>query len=107
MNNHTKPTAQADMRHFVHVEFSRSLVNIKPGEARHPWHWCIIVQNGHIYANSNGFHTLADAIKDLIFNGAEKALEAEVRLAESYCGPHQSPYDLSVTNSSDEKSPSH
>ncbi len=98
MSNPTKPTAQADMRQFVRIEFARSLVNIRPGEARHPWYWCIIIQDGHIYAISSGFDTLADAIKDLIFNGAEKALEAETRLAESYCGPHQRPYALSVVN---------
>lgn len=93
-----KPTARADMRQFVRIEFTRSLVNIKPSEARHPWHWCILVQDGHMYAISSGCDTLAAAIYDFTMNGAHLALQAEARLAESYCGPHEKPYDLAVRN---------
>lgn len=98
MSDLDKTVAKADTRQFVRIEFTRSLVNIKPSEARHPWHWCILVQDGHMYAISSGFHTLADALRDFIMNGAEMALEAEVRLAKSYCGPHEKPYDLAVRN---------
>jgi hypothetical protein len=73
-------------------------VNIRPGESRHPWHWCIIVQDGHLYAISSGHNTLADAVRDFVMTGAEKALEAEIRLAEMYASPHEHPYNLSVVN---------
>ena len=94
----SQAVAKADSRQFVRIEFARSLVNIRPGEARHPWHWCIIVQDGHLYAISSGHNTLADAVRDFVLTGAEKALEAETRLAGIYAGPHERPYDLAVLN---------
>jgi len=94
----SQAVAKADSRQFVRIEFARSLVNIRPGEARHPWHWCIIVQDGHLYAISTGHNTLADAVRDFVMTGAEKALEAEAHLAGMYAGPHETPYDVAVVN---------
>ena len=97
--NATVPkVAKADTRQFVRVEFTRAVVNIRPGESRHPWHWCIIVQDGHVYAISTGHNTLAKAMCDFVLNGLKRVLEAETRLAGLYCGPHERPYDLAVMN---------
>ena len=94
----SRAVAKADSRQFVRIEFARSLVNIRPGESRHPWHWCIIVQDGHLYAISSGHNTLAEAVRDFVMAGAEKTREAEIRLAGMYAGPHERPYDLAVVN---------
>ena len=90
--------AKADSRQFVRIEFARSIVNIRPGESRHPWHWCILVQDGHVYAISSGHNTLADAVSDFVLTGIEKVWDAEAHLAGSYAGPNEQPYDLAIVN---------
>jgi hypothetical protein len=98
-------TAKADMRQFVRVEFARSLASIKAGAPRHPWHWCLLVQNGHIYAISTGFDTLAEAAADFAASGVQKAAEAEAVLAEMYRGPHDQPYDVAMVNEKEPAQP--
>jgi len=94
----SRTVAKADSRQFVRIEFARSIVNISPGEARHPWYWCILVQDGHVYAISPGSNTLAEAVEDFLRNGVEMVEEAEARLAGMYTGPYELPYDVAVVN---------
>jgi hypothetical protein len=91
-------TAKPDIRQFVKVEFARSLASIVPGEPRHAWHWCIIVQDGHLYTISTGWPTLAEAVQDFATRGTAQVAEVETRLAEIYAGPHEEPYDVAIVN---------
>jgi len=94
-----QPVAKLDSRQFVKVEFVRSLMNIRAGESRHPWHWCVSLQGGHLYdISSSGHKTLVEAVRDFALTGSEKVLEVETLLAGMYAGQHERPYDMNVVN---------
>ena len=94
----SQAVATADSRQFVRVEFARALGSIKAGQPRHPWHWCLIIQDGHIYAISDSFATMEEAVADFGEQGIKRVVEAEALLASMYCGPHERPYDVAVVN---------
>lgn len=90
--------SKGDQRQFVRVEFARSLISIRPGEPAHPWHWCLIVQDGHVYAIGGHCATIAEALADFAEKGQPMLHDAERRLAEMYCEPGGEPYDLAQVN---------
>jgi len=79
------------------VEFARG-TSIKKNEPRHPWHWVIVIQNGHVFAISASFRTLHQAVEDFAVYGVEKLTAIEQELAKIYSHPNKKPYDLDVYN---------
>jgi len=82
---------------FVRVEFARAICSIKPGVPRHPWHWCVTVQNGHMLAISTGHSTLESAVRDFLGIGVEQVLRAENELADMYAENGER-YDVAMVN---------
>ena len=80
----------------VTVEFRRTETS-KPGVARHPWYWIIIIPgayNAHISPDS--FTTLGAAVEDFRIQGVMLVSEIETNLAQTYAAPL--PYDLNTSN---------
>ncbi len=69
---------------FARVEFARGS-SIAPGP-RHPWHWVITIQLGHVYMISDSFTTLAECVDDFRANGLEEVAKIEAELRELYGG---------------------
>lgn len=90
----SKPNPQQ----MVNVQFARGS-SIQAGKARHPWHWCILIQDGHLYEISAAFDTLGEAVADFEARGLDSVADIEKRLAEMYSHPKSRPYDLGVINS--------
>lgn len=90
----TKP----NIEQFVHVEFARAICNMRPRESKHPWHWFVIVQRGHIYACSNGHATLNEAIIDFSEHGVKLVEDAEKHMAALYADTKEQPYDVCTKN---------
>lgn len=83
---------------FVRVEFTRSICDIRPGQPRHAWHWCILVQGWHLRTISGSFASLAEAVADFEARGVQAVAEVEAQLAALYCKPTETPYDVGMVN---------
>ncbi len=81
----------------VNVQFARGST-IKPDKARHPWHWCVLIQLGHIYHISRSFDTLTEAAEDFRLNGPALVADIEAELARNYSAPRCKPYDIDGIN---------
>lgn len=88
----TEPDPRPDSRQFVRVEFCRG-GSIAPGEPRHPWHWAILIQRGHIWKTSDSFGTFAECLADFEAIGAAEVPIIEKEMQEAYRG-----VDLSARN---------
>lgn len=95
----TPPTAHPHQ--FASVQFGRGS-SIRPGKPRHPWHWCIMIQRGHITHISTGWATLGEAEQDFRENGVAMVDKIERELAAMYslnrAGGETEHYDLNVVN---------
>ena len=89
--------AQAHPGHFVNVQFARGS-SIEHGKPRHPWHWCILIQQGHVYHISTGWTTLGEAEADFRENGVAMVEKAEQSLKECYSHSPGEPYDVNIVN---------
>lgn len=89
----------AHYKQLVRIEFVRG-TSIKENSPRHPWHWAIIIQGGHVYSTSDSFETLQECMSDFTISfGYQKLSDLEDSMSRMYTENYQEgPYNINQRN---------